>query len=315
MNQNVKKKKKYKLRIKDPKRLLIFLCIIIILFLLIFTQGKEKIKQKEYISLIVNNEDITSKLENEIIIKDGIEYLSFQDVKKCLDENIYQEDKNIITTSSRKVTVLQLDKKKIEINGSNVEISGSAFKTEKGIIYLPISQMQNSYDIEFSYNIQYSNMVIDNFSLKVEKATLKKDVSLKEKNSNSSYTLEKLKKGEKVIYVVEKNGWANIRTSNGNLGYIKKKFLKDFVVEREEIKEDVITEEPKYKKDVTKLNIEKYKNRKKIIMQIIEDVMKKKYNNIKIIYSKDKETDAFKKFKLEASAMLKECGVTVIYGN
>lgn len=312
MKQNVKKKKRFKLKIKDPKRLLIFLLIIIILFLLLFARNKENIKQKSYISLIVNNEDMTSKLVNEIIIKDGIQYLSFEDVKKCLDENIFQEDKNIITTSERKVTVLPLNKNKIEINGSSIEISGSAFKSEKGIIYLPISQMKNSYDIEFLYNAEYNNIVIDSFSSKVEKATLKKDVSLKEKMSNSSDTLEKLKKDNTVVFVSEEKGWTKIRTENGNLGYIKKKLLKDFIIEREELKQEQTTVNPTYKKDITKNNIEKYKNRKKIISQIIEEVVKKKYNSIKIIY-KNKETDEFKKFKLEATAMLKECGVTVVY--
>ncbi len=314
MKQNIKKKKIFKLRVKNPKRLLIFVCIIIILFLLPFANGKEKMKQKEYISLIVNNEDITKKLDNEIVVKDGIQYLSLEDVKKCLDENIYQEDKNIITTSERKVTVLQLNNKKIEINGSNIEIAGSAYKDDKGIIYLPISQMQNSYDVEFLYNSEYKNIVIDNLSKRKEKATLKKDASVKEKMSKSSLTLEKLKKNDIVVFVLEEKGWAKIKTANGNLGYIKKKLLKDFGVEREEIKQEEITEEPKYKKDITKSNIEKYKNRKKIISQIIEEVVKKKYNRIKIIY-KNKETDAFKKFKLEASAMLKECGVTVVYSS
>ena len=280
MKQNIKKKKRFKLKIKDPKRLLIFLLIIIILFLLLFVRNKENIKQKSYISLIVNNEDMTSKLENEIIIKDGIQYLSFEDVKKCFDENIFQEDKNIITTSDRKVTVLPLDKNKIEINGSSIEITGSAFKSEEGILYLPISQMKNSYDIEFLYNAEYNNIVIDSFSSKVEKATLKKDVSLKEKMSNSSDTLEKLKKDNTVVFVSEEKGWAKIRTANGNLGYIKKKFLKDFIIEREELKQEQTTVEPTYKKDITKNNLEKYKNRKKII-----------------------------------SAMLKECGVTAVYEN
>ncbi len=314
MNQNIKKKKKFKLRVKDPKKLLIFLCIIIILFLLPFANGKERIKQKEYISLIVNNEDITKKLDNEIVVKDGIQFLSIEDVKKCLDENIYQEDKNIITTSERKVTVLQLNNKKIEINGSNIDISSGAYKNDKGIIYLPISQMQNSYDVEFLYNSEYKNIVIDNLSKRKVKATLKKDVSIKEKTKNSSDTLEKIKKNDIVVYVSEEKGWAKVKTANGNLGYIKKKLLKDFVIEREEIKQEEITGEPKYKKDITKSNIEKYKNRKKIISQIIEEVIKKKYNIIKIIY-KNKETDAFKKFKLEASAMLKECGVNVVYSS
>ena len=314
MKKNIKKKKRIKLKIKDPKKLLIFFSIIIILFLCMITKNKENIKQKDYISLIVNNEDITSTLENEIIIKEGIEYLSFEDIKNNIDKNIYQEDENIITTSDRKVSVLQLNKNKIEINGSSIKIEGSAFKTEKGTIYLPISQMQNCYDIEFSYNVEYSNIVINSYSKKVEKATLKKDSSIKEKMNNSSDTLEKLKKDEVVVFVKEEKGWAKVRTANGNLGYVKKKLLKDFVVEREELNQEEITEEPSYKKDISESNIKKYKNRKKIIEKIIEEVVKKKYNSIKIIY-KNTEVEAFKKFELEASAMLRECGVTPVFEN
>lgn len=308
------KKKKFKLKIKNPKRLLIFIGIIIILFLIIFANKKENIKQKDYISLIINNEDVTGKLQNEIIIKDNLQYLSFEDIKNCIDENIYQEGDNVITISDRKVTYLQLNKNKLEINGSTIQIDGQMFKNEQGKLYLPVSQMQNSYDIEFLYNPEYKNIVIDNFSSKIEKATIKKDISLKEEMNNSSATLEKLKKDDVVVFVSEENGWAKIRTSNGNLGYIKKKILKDFVIEREEIKtENSITEEPKNKKDITKSNIKKYKNRKSIIQQIIKDAVNKNYNSIKIVYSKDKEEENFKKFKLEATAMLKESGITVVF--
>lgn len=308
------KKKKFKLKIKNPKRLLIFIGIIIILFLIVFASKKENIKQKDYISLIVNNEDVTSKLQNEIIIKDNVQYLSFEDIKNNLNENIYQEGDNVIAISDRKVTYLQLNKNKLEINGSTIQITGQMFKTEQGKIYLPISQMQNSYDIEFLYNSDYKNIVINYFSSKLEKATLKKDTSVKEQMNNSSATLEKLKKDDVVVFVSEERGWAKIRTSNGNLGYIKKKLLKDFVVEREEIKqENSITEEPKNKKDISKSNINKYKNRKSIIQQIIKDAVNKKFNAIKIVYSKDKETDEFKKFKLEATAMLKDNGITAVF--
>ena len=308
------KKKKFKLKIKNPKRLLIFIGIIIILFLIIFANKKENIKQKDYISLIINNQDVTSKLQNEIIIKDNVQYLSYEDIKNCLDQNIYQEGENVITISDRKVTYLQLDKNKLEINGSTINISGQMFKNEQGKFYLPVSQMQNSYGIEFLYISEYKNIVIDKLSSKIEKAIIKKDVSVKEEMNNSSATLEKLKKDEVVVFVSEENGWAKIRTANGNIGYVKKKYLKDFVVEREEIKQDnYITEEPKNKKDITKSNIKKYKNRKSIIQQIIKDAVNKNYNSIKIVYSKDKEEENFKKFKLEATAMLKESGITVVF--
>lgn len=308
------KKKRIKLKIKDPKRILIFIGIIIILLLIIFATKKENIKQKDAISLIINNEDITAKLQNEIIVKDNVQYLSLEDVKNCLDENIYQEDKNVITISDRKVTCLKLDKNTLEINGSTIQISGQLFKTEQGKIYLPISEMRNSYDIDFLYNEEYKNIVIDSFSKRKEKATVKKDVSVKEKMNNSSDTLEKLKKDDIVVYVSEENDWAKIKTQNGNLGYIKKKLLQNFVVEREEIiQQDTITQEPKYKKDITKSNIEKYKNRKNLIEQIIKEAINKKYSSIKIIYSKDKQVESYKRFKLEATAMLKESGIIAVF--
>ena len=141
--------KKKKLKLKNPKRLLIFIGIIIILFLIVFASKKENIKQKDYISLIINNEDVTSKLQYEIIIKDNVQYLSLEDIKNNLNENIYQEGDNVIAISDRKVTYLELNKNKLEINGSTIQIAGQMFKTEQGKIYPPISQMQNSYDIEF----------------------------------------------------------------------------------------------------------------------------------------------------------------------
>ena len=308
------KKKKFKLKIKNPKRLLIFIGIIIILFLIIFANKKENIKQKDYISLVFNNEDITSKLQNDIIIKDNEQYLSLDDIKNCLNENTYQEGDNVITVSERKVTYLQLNKNKIEINGSTIQISGQLFKNEQGTTYLPISQMQNSYDIEYLYNSEYKNIVINYFSSKLEKATIKKDVSLKEKTGNSSDTIEKLKKDDIVVFIAQEKSRAKIRNSNGNIGYIKKKFLKDFVVERDEIKqENSNIENPKNKKDITKSDIKKYKNRKSIIQQIIKDAINKKYNAIKILYSKDKEKEEYKKFKIEATAMLKENGITAVF--
>ena len=132
--------------------------------------------------------------------------------------------------------------------------------------------------------------------------------------NNSSDTLEKLKKDDIVVYVSEENDWAKIKTQNGNLGYIKKKLLQNFVVEREEIiQQDTTTQEPKYKKDITKSNIEKYKNRKNLIEQIIKEAINKKYSSIKIIYSKDKQVEAYKRFKLEATAMLKESGIIAVF--
>ena len=308
------KHKKKKIRIKDPKRLLILLTIIIIIVIAIASKNSN-IKKKENLSLIINNEDITSKLENEILIKDEVVYLEYNDIKKCIDSNIYQEDEKIITSSNKKVAALELEKNAIEINGSAVQIKGQAFKTEEGKIYLPVSELSNVYDVEFLYVPEYKNIVIDSYSNRLEKADLKKTLLLKEEASKSSANLEKVEKGSSVVYISEQKSWAKVRTQNGNIGYLKKNKLTNFVVVREDMQEteQVSSDVSYYEKDITKKNIEKYENRKKVIEEILEEAVNKKKQTVKIIFKNNKDTESFKRFKLEATAFLKECGISTIF--
>ena len=306
-------KKKAKIKLKNPKRLLLFLLIIIILFVVVF-KNKSTIKIKENLSFVINNEDVINKLEHQPLVKENIVYLSFNDVKNCLDANIYKEDEKILTGNSRKIAVLKLNNRNIEINGSNIQLKGMAFKDDNNIIYLPISEMQNVYDMEFSYIPEYKNMILDSFSQKQEKAITSKSVLLKSEMNNSSSNIEKIEKENWGIYISEQNGWAKIRTQNGNIGYIKNKNLIDHTVEREQMQEvnkevnDVTLE-----KDITKENIKKYEDRKNVIDQILIQTVAKKQEAIRVIYKKDKEKNKYKRFKLEATAILKECGITVIF--
>ena len=305
--------KKYKLKIKEPKKLMLFFVILLILVVIIITKNNT-IKKKENLSLIINNNDVTQELKNEIIIKDEIEYLSFDDIKKCIDSNIYQEDEKILTGSVKKIALLELNKNEIEINGSTIKIRGQAFKTEQNTIYLPITELQAVYDIEISYIPEYKNIVLDSYSKKRETAKVNKNVFVKEEAKNGAANIEKLKKDDVVIFVSEENGWAKIRTQNGNLGFIKRNRLKDFEVQREEMQEEIKeVNNISLNKDISNKNIKKYENRKEVIEEILIQAVNKKQNAIKIIYKKDKDTEAFIRFKLEATAMLKECGITVVF--
>ena len=60
--------------------------------------------------------------------------------------------------------MLELDKDTIEINGSKIDIKGQAFKNKQDVIYIPISEMQNVYDIEFKYVESTKNIIIDSYS-------------------------------------------------------------------------------------------------------------------------------------------------------
>ena len=307
-----KTKKKPKIIIKKPKRILIFLAIIIIL-MLFFIIKNNKIKEKTNLSIIINNEDVTHILENEIIVKDEVQYVSFEDIKKCLDKNIYLEDDKIILSSDKKIGVLNFENNKIEINGSNVNIKSKPYKEENGVIYIPISELQSVYEMEYTYIPEYKNIVIDNYYKKLEKAYLKKNQYILKEKKTSSDKLEKINKGNWVIYVSEEDGWAKVRTQNGNLGYVKKNSLTNFVIQRDALESaSAELENNGIQKDITKKNIQKYENRKTIIEELLIDAITNKKNNITIIYNKDKQSEEYSRFIIEATSILKESGITII---
>ena len=309
MAKHINKKAKKKLKIKDPKRLLIFLLLIIIIIVAIKPKNS---KSKDYISLIIQNEDKTNILQNDVIINNDIVYLSLDDVKKCLDPNIYVEDKKVITTSEKKVAVLEINSSFIEINGAKVEINGQAFSAQD-VIYIPISDLKNVYDIDFKFISEYKNIVIDYYSRRLEKATTTKNVSVKSEMKIFSSTVEKIKKGDEVVFISEQNGWAKIRTNNGNIGFVKKNKLTNFVVEREDFIENQDIKDTSFKIDITNKNISNFEKRKGVIEEIFTNTLKNKKTSVKIVYSKEKELEDYQRFAREVTAYLKECGITTVF--
>lgn len=309
---SVKSKKETKKTKKNNKKILIFLAIIFIILAIIIIKKSSQPNNKDEISLIIDNEDVTQQLENEIIIQDDITYISLNDVKKCLDTDIYQEDEKIIISGDKKIAVLKIDDNNVEINGANVDIKGQAFKTDEDIIYLPISELQNVYDIEISYIPESKNIIIDYYSQALEKAYATKNISVKSEMNRFSKTISKIKKGNWVVFVSEENGWAKVRTQQGELGYIKSKYLTNFVKEREEMQEtNRELGEEFLEKDISSENIEKYENRKEIIEELLIQAVSNNYKSIKIIYKEDKTNEQFKRFEIESSTILKECGINV----
>ena len=309
----VKKQIKQKRRKLDPKkilRLVLIIILIIIVFIIIKNIKKDAVPDKTI--LILEIEDTTSNLEKDIIKKDGIIYFSLDDTKKFLDKNIYQEDKDglIITSGEKKIAALKIDNNKVKINGSSININGEAFKNEEGTIYLPISEMENIYDIDFSYNEKSNIITIDYYSKQLIKAYTKKKVAVKAEKSGFSKSIEKVKKGNWVIYISEENGWAKIRTQSGKIGYIKSNKLANFVTEREDMQEKETKIDKQLKIDISNKDISTLNKREKIINQILMQAVSKNYKGVKITYKNKKEID---RFKIEIEPILKECGISVKY--
>lgn len=226
------------------KRILILVVILfIVAFILIEAENFIKEKTDETVNLVINNNNVTARLKNDVKIEDGIIYVSMEDMENFFDKYIYIEDETneIITTYEDKIASIGFEANKLTLNGSTKKINAHAIK-ENDIVYMPISEMLDVYNIEIS-NIEETNVIIvDSLDREQIKAETKSNISVKNSGKFFSKTVDKVQKGEQVIVIENEvvsagTGWSKIRTQNGKIGYVKTNKLTNRTTVREATEE------------------------------------------------------------------------------
>ena len=200
---------------------------------------------KNKINLILNNNNVTKMLKKDLFINDkNVIYMSREDIKNYFDKYIMVDEDNdqIVTTFGEKIGVLPLNQNIIKINDSTVNVLSGAIKKDD-TYYLPISEMSKVYNIEIDYIKNNQILVLSSLNRELIRTDVAKNCSVKYKPTSFSKTIDKLKKGDKVIKVEKTNDtWTKIRTKNGYVGYVKTNILQNEVYVREEIKNSEATE-------------------------------------------------------------------------
>lgn len=227
-------------RTKDnKKKILIIIIAIILIGTIAYNISNNIIVDKnKSINLVINNKNVTSNLKKEIIIENDNIYISKQDLGNFFDKYIYEdtENNNIVTTYNNKIASISLEKNKININGSTKNTYAHA-ENKEGIIYVPITELEDVYGIEIKYLPDSKVLTIDSTSKEQKKGIITKNVSVKSSTKFISKTIDKVKKGSYVIVVSEDKGYTKIRTENGKVGYVKTNKVANTVVVREEMQE------------------------------------------------------------------------------
>lgn len=198
----------------------------------------QKDATEDMINLIINNKNVTAKMKNEVYIDDnGVIYLSKDDVQNYFDKYIkyYEDDKRLVTTYEDKLAILVGNNKVMEVNGTLENIKSSII-TKNGVMYIPFSEMcENVYNANLTYisNEDSKIVIVDSKDREVKEAETKKKVSVKYKAKVLSRTLEKVNKGDKLIYISTSEGWVKVRTQNGKIGYIKESDISEIKTTRE----------------------------------------------------------------------------------
>ncbi len=310
--KNIKKSKHNN---QGYKKIVFVIVLILVSFIII--KNRQSKKAFDITQMIINNENITQELHDSIIQENDNIYLSYEDIKNFFDPKLYTEEKtnSIITTSDRKLAVINIEKQTMKINNSNVE-TDNIIINRNGTIYINISEMDIVYNLKIEKIDRTNVITIDMLDKKSIKAFAKKRLKIKENTNILAIDLSEVKKGDWVYLINEDNKYAKVRTQDGIIGYVKKKKLNNYINEREDlvIEEKSFQEEKSISKDVTKEDLSTYEKRQDIIDKILHEAIKNDKMYVKISYN-GKYDFYYDRFKIEIVPMLKECGIEIKFEN
>lgn len=236
---------------KEKKFYLYKLIVVIILAIAVIFVLKTatNYKKDEIIgktNLVINNSNTTKDLKNDVVVENGVVYISTKDIANFFDDHIFYDNKydQIITTTETKVATLKLNENKSTINGATVDLVAPAKKIGEQF-YLPFSEISESvYNVETTYVKNTDTVVLVSLDRELTYANSSKNNSVKSKPTVLSKTVDKIEKGDNVTIIPKKtdeeSGWTKITTENGKIGYVKtstlantKKIRDNFTIEKQ----------------------------------------------------------------------------------
>lgn len=185
------------------------------------------------VSLVINNNNVTKKLKNDVLIENDVIYISEDDIENYFDGEIHYDSQydQIITSSDTKVAALPINSKTIEINSSRVTVYAGAMKKDDKY-YLPFSEIsKNVYNIETTYIKDTNTVVAVSLDRELVYANSSKKNKVKYKPTAFSKNVDVIQRGDNVTVVKKQDnekvpdGWTKVTTENGKIGYVKSNTL------------------------------------------------------------------------------------------
>lgn len=165
---------------------------------------------------------------NPPIFEDNQVLLPIDLVKKYIDKNVFWDEKlkKIIITTGDEII-------KMKINDPTVLKNNKPFKLKitpkvvSGVVYMPIDFMKDIYQIDVSF-IKENNVVVIDYRKNIKKLAevISKEAYVRQGMSIKSPIVKKVKLGESMWAFDEYEKWYKVRTMDGIIGYIQKKFIK-----------------------------------------------------------------------------------------
>lgn len=210
----------------------IFLGIFLIIFLaagaflFVENRGTTKISTKyDKFNFITEDKDID---KDDFSIEDGMIYLSFDYIKKYLDESIeYDKSTEEVKIQNEHANkILKLNEYEAKFNSGIIDLRSPVIE-KNGKIMLPIEAFIYDYDVSLRYNKDIRLLLLDYRDKEYDLSKTTKEVFLREDSSKRSPIIKKLPEGEKLYIYGEKSKFYKVRMPEGYAGYVLKENVDD----------------------------------------------------------------------------------------
>lgn len=227
------------------KFIVVALFVALVFFILKYAPNYVNTEIADKTNLVINNSNVTADLKKDVFIEDGIIYISMEDISNFFDPYVYYDEKynQIITTSNNQITSMVVGENTMVNNGSTVATSGTILQRD-GTYYIPFSSFKDTYNVEIAYIEATNTITVDSKDRKYVVADSKKENSVKAYPTIFSRTVDKIEEQETVTVVQNDenqnnvvDGWVEIRTDTGKLGYVKADTLINELETRKAIEE------------------------------------------------------------------------------
>lgn len=246
--------------------ILVVLFIGIVAFCLCIAPNYKKSGYEDRTNLVINFRNVTGSMKGETIRENGNIYISLDDINNYFDRYTYFDSKYnyIIVTGNGHFACFDINSGIAEIDSKSINVK---IIEKNNFKYVPINLLEDFYNIKVKYNESTNIVLIESTNTELKQAKASGKLSIKNKQTNFSRTLEKIDKGA-TLYVKEvaesddtssnvkpetikgkitkwfndtkkkmAKNWVIVRTENGTVGYIQKKSLDEIKVTREAAKE------------------------------------------------------------------------------
>ena len=230
-------KQERKLNMLKVKRCIVIAIAILLLIIICICIKINKNKNRySELTVLLNNEFI-ELLDLPIIDDNRNIFFSKDDIQKLFDETIYynQAEKELITTYNTNVALLKVDEDYAEINDETIKLNGKLYESKEKV-YIPITDLANVYDLEIKYSTKSNRIIMDSTLKKKVESTVIKRSNVESKKGLLGSKIEKVIIGDKVTILENDGNYKKIRTSLGNIGYIKGKKLSEEKIVRDDVK-------------------------------------------------------------------------------